>query len=128
MMYDPAVYPTPPEAWIDLLKPEYTGKVGMMDDPLGNMMLGARIATDAKLPTLLTPEQLDKVIELLIAMKKQSRAVTVSWGDLADALARGDVSVTYNGWETVQKFAADKGKKIAYTYPKEGTYAWLDNY
>jgi spermidine/putrescine transport system substrate-binding protein len=128
MMYDPAVYPTPPEAWIDLLKPEYAGKVGMMDDPLGNMMLGARIATDAKLPTLLTPEQLDKVIELLIAMKKQSRAVTVSWGDLADALARGDVSVTYNGWETVQKFAADKGKKIAYTYPKEGTYAWLDNY
>ena len=61
-------------------------------------------------------------------MKKQSRAVTVSWGDLADALARGDVAVTYNGWETIQKFAADKGKKIAYTYPKEGTYAWLDNY
>lgn len=128
MMYDPAVYPTPPASWLDLLKPEYTGKVGMMDDPLGNMMLAALVATDAEVPTQLTPAQLEQTIDLLVAVKKQSRAVTVSWGDLADALARGDVSVTFNGWETVQKFAADKGKKIAYTYPSEGTYAWLDNY
>ena len=128
MMYDPALYPTPPASWLDLLKPEYTGKVGMMDDPLGNMMLAAIVATDAKVPTQLTPAQLEQTIDLLVAMKKQSRAVTVSWGDLADALARGDVSITFNGWETIQKFAADKGKTIAYAYPAEGTYAWLDNY
>ena len=45
MVYDPAVIPTPPASWKDLLKPEYTGKVGMMDDPLGNMMIGALVAT-----------------------------------------------------------------------------------
>jgi len=128
MMYDPAVVPEAPKSWMDLLKPEYTGKVGMMDDPLGNMMLAALLATDAKVPTQLTPEELDKTIDLLIAMKKQSRVVTVSWGDLADAMARGDVAITFSGWETIQKFAADKGKKIAYTYPSEGTFAWLDNY
>ncbi|HYM98512.1 MAG TPA: extracellular solute-binding protein, partial [Aestuariivirgaceae bacterium] len=33
MMYDPAIFPNPPASWMDLLKPEYTGKVGMMDDP-----------------------------------------------------------------------------------------------
>ena len=81
------------------------------------MMLAALIATDAKMPTQLTPEQLDKTIDFLIAVKKQSRVVTVSWGDLADAMARGDVAITFNGWETIQKFGADKGKKIAYTYP-----------
>ena len=60
MMYDPAVIPTAPTSWNDLLKPEYTGKVGMMDDPLGNMMLAALIATDAKVPTQLTPDQLEQ--------------------------------------------------------------------
>ena len=128
MMYDPAAFPEAPASWRDLLRPEFAGKVGMMDDPLGNMMLAALIATDAKVPTQLTPAQLDQTIDFLIAIKKQSRAVTVSWGDLADALSRGDVVVTFSGWETIQKFCADKGKKISYTYPKEGTFAWLDNY
>jgi spermidine/putrescine transport system substrate-binding protein len=128
MMYDPAVIPEPPKSWKDLLKSEYTGKVGMMDDPLGNMMLAALIATDAKMPTQLSPAQLEQTIDFLISIKKQSRAVTVSWGDLADALARGDVALTFSGWETIQKFAADKGKKINYTYPEEGSFGWLDNY
>lgn len=127
MMYDPAVHPTPPAAWKDLLEPEYTGKVGMMDDPLGNMMLAA-IVTGATDATKLSREQLTAAVDFLVAVKKQSRAVTVSWGDLSDALARGDVSVTFNGWETIKKFCEDKGKKIEYLYPAEGTYAWLDNY
>ena len=128
MMYDPAALPTPPESWNDLLKPEFTGKVVMMDDPLGNMMLAALIATDAKSPTMLTSAQLEATIDYLIAIKKQSRAVTVSWGDMADTLSRGDAIVSFSGWETIKKFCADKGKKIEYTFPKEGTFAWLDSY
>ena len=128
MMYDPAALPTPPESWKDLLKPEFTGKVVMMDDPLGNMMLAALIATDAKVPTLLSAAQLEATIDFLIAIKKQSRAVTVSWGDMADALSRGDAIVSFSGWETIKKFCADKGKTIEYTFPKEGTFAWLDSY
>jgi spermidine/putrescine transport system substrate-binding protein len=128
MMYDPAAVPTPPESWKDLLKPEFTGKVVMMDDPLGNMMLAALVATDAKSPTQLTSAQLEAAIDFLIAIKKQSRAVTVSWGDMADALSRGDAVISFSGWETIQKFCADKGKKINYHFPKEGTFAWLDSY
>ena len=128
MMYDPATYPTAPSSWKDLLKPEFTGKVGMMDDPLGNLMLAAVVGTDAEFATLLTADQLKAAVDFLIAIKKQSRLVAVSWGDLADALSRGDITVTYSGWETIKKFCADKGKTIEYTYPNEGTFAWLDNY
>jgi spermidine/putrescine transport system substrate-binding protein len=128
MMYDPAALPTPPESWKDLLKPEFTGKVVMMDDPLGNMMLAALCATDAKSPTQLNAAQLEQAIDFLIAIKKQSRALTVSWGDMADALSRGDAIVSFSGWETIKKFCADKGKKVEYTFPKEGTFAWLDSY
>jgi spermidine/putrescine-binding protein len=129
MMYDPAAIPTPPEAWADLFKPEYKGKVGMMDDPLGNMMLAAHIATDAESATMLTHEQLKAAIDYLIKLKQeQVRVVSVSWGEMADALSRGDIIITFSGWETIKKFCADKGKVIEYVYPKEGTYAWLDNY
>lgn len=128
LVYDPAVISTPPAGWKDLLKPEFAGKVGMMDDPLGNVTLAAIIATDAAVPTKLTADQLKTAIDFLIQVKKQSRVVSVSWGDLADAIARGDVAATFNGWEALAKFCADKGKTVKYTYPQEGTYAWLDNY
>jgi spermidine/putrescine-binding protein len=129
MLYDPAVVTTTPTSWSDLMKPEYTGKVGMMDDPLGNMMLAARLATDAEEATLLTPEQLAAAVDYLIQLKQsQVRVVSVSWGEMADALSRGDIVITFSGWETIKKFCADAGKTVEYTYPQEGTFAWLDNY
>jgi spermidine/putrescine-binding protein len=129
MAYDPAVIPTAPESWMDIFKPEYKGKVGMMDDPIGNQMLAAILATDAKVPTMLTPEQLDQATEFLIKLKKDAvRQVAVSWGELANALARNEVVITFSGGEFLKKFAADAGKKIEFTYPKEGTFAWLDSY
>lgn len=128
MMYDPAVIAQTPESWQELLKPEYKGKVGMMDDPLGNLMLAAVIATDAESATMLTHEQLKTCVDFLLEVKAQSRLLAVSWGDLADAMARGEVVITFSGWETIKKFAADKGKAIEYTYPQEGTFAWLDNF
>jgi len=129
MVYDPAVTGGPPDSWGDLLKPEYKGKVGMMDDPIGNIMLAAIIATDAPIATQLSPAQLDQAIDYLIKLKTEhARLLAVSWGDLADALSRGDVVITFSGWETIKKFCADQGKLIEYTYPKEGTFAWLDNY
>jgi spermidine/putrescine-binding protein len=128
MMYDPAVFKTPPDSWFDLLKPEFAGKVGMMDGPLGNMIIAAILVAKAPVPTLLTADQLKESVDFLIKLKKQSRLVALSWGDLADAMARGDVAITFNGWEAMKKFAADKGKVIEYNYPKEGTFAWLDNY
>ena len=129
MLYNPAVIPTAPESWMDLFNPEYQGKVGMMDDPLGNIMLAARISTDAESATFLTMEQLTTAIDFLIKVKTETaRLVALSWGELADALARGDVVITFSGWEAMKKFAAEKGAVIEYTYPKEGTYAWLDNY
>ena len=129
MLYDPAVVTTPPTSWSDLMKPEYKGKVGMMDDPLGNMMLAAVLATVAEEATLLTPEQLKAAVDYLIALKKdQVRVVSVSWGEMADALSRGDIVITFSGWETIKKFCADAGKTVEYVYPQEGTFAWLDNY
>ncbi len=129
MAYDPAVIPTAPESWMDILKPEYKGKVGMADDPIGNQMLAAILATDAEVPTMLTQDQLDQATEFLIKLKKDhARQLAVSWGELANALGRSEVVITFSGGEFLKKFAADAGKPVELAYPKEGTFAWLDSF
>ena len=129
MMYNPAAVPEAPGSWNDLFNAEYEGKVGMMDDPLGNIMLAARIVTDAASATMLTHDQLRESVDYMIKLKeKQVRMVAVSWGELSDALSRGDVVVTFSGWEAIKKFAADAGAEVEYTFPAEGTFAWLDSY
>lgn len=129
MAYDPAAIREAPESWMDIFKPEYKGKVGMADDPIGNQMLAAILATDAAVPTLLTPDQLEQATQFLIKLKKDAaRQLAVSWGELANALARSEVVITFSGGEFLKKFAGDAGKKIELAYPKEGTFAWLDSY
>jgi spermidine/putrescine-binding protein len=129
MAYDPAVIPTAPESWMDIFKPEYKGKVGMADDPIGNQMLAAILATDAKVPTMLTQDQLNQATEFLIKLKKdQVRQLAVSWGDLANAMGRSEIVITYSGGEFMKKFVGDAGKKIELVYPKEGTFAWFDSF
>ncbi len=129
MAYDPAVIPTAPESWMDIFKPEYKGKVGMCDDPIGNQMLAAILATDAKVPTLLTQDQLNQATEFLIKLKKDHvRQLAVSWGDLANAMGRSEIVITFSGGEFMKKFVGDAGKKIELVYPKEGTFAWFDSF
>ena len=91
-------------------------------------MVAARITTDAETVTMLTPQQLDTAIEFLIRLKSQLRLIAVSYGDLVDAMARGDVALIFSGWEALKSFAAAKGKVIEYTHPKEGTTAFFDSY
>lgn len=127
MMYDPAVITTAPDSWKDLLKPEYAGKIAMLDN-LNNILLAAKVVTDAEVPTRLTPKQLADAVDFLIELKKRSRLIAANYGDMADAMARGEIIATFNGWEVMVNMAAKKNKKIAYTYPKEGTFGWCDSY
>ncbi|MCP4380906.1 MAG: extracellular solute-binding protein [Hyphomicrobiales bacterium] len=128
MLYDPAFFgDNIPTSWHDLEKPELEDKFGFSDDPIGNITIAAIVATDAAVATELTPEQLTQAVDYLIMLKGKARLVATSWGELADAMARDEIVATFSGWETMKKFVADKGKVVEYTYPKEGTFAWLDN-
>src|SRR5690606_30416326 len=71
VMYDPAVVTSPPESWLDILKPEYKGKVAMVDDPLGNLLIWGTVVTGKPMGTLLTKEEMTQVIDKLIEIKTQ---------------------------------------------------------
>jgi spermidine/putrescine-binding protein len=127
IMYDPAIVTAPPASWKDVMKPEYKGKVAMVDDPLGNLLVWGRTITGAEVGTLLSKEQLAQVIDFLIEVKtKQARAFFATYGDMADAFARNEVVITTIGWEAVAVWAQQKGKTIAYSIPQEGTGLFMD--
>ena len=127
LMYDPAAVPAKPQSWLDILADEHKGKVAMVDDPLGNLLIWGTVVTGKEVGTLLTKEEMAKVIDQLIEIKtKHARAFFPTYGDMADAFARNEVTVSAIGWEAVAVWAAGKGKTIEYTIPKEGTGMFMD--
>jgi spermidine/putrescine-binding protein len=127
LMYDPAVIPTAPESWFDITKPEYKGKVAMVDDPLGNLLVWGTAITGKPVGTILTKAEIVQLIDKLIDIKlNHARALFATYGEMADAFARNEVVVSAIGWEAVAVWAKQKGKAISYTIPKEGTGLFMD--
>lgn len=128
MMYNAKFVKTPPRSWMDVMKPEYKGKVVMVDDTLGQIMVWGRVLGHRN-PVQITKKQLDAVIALLTKIKKQqARAFASGWGDMADIMSRGDGWISTGGWEAITSFAAAKGADIRFTHPKEGDFAWTDSW
>jgi len=126
MNYDPAV--VQPTSWFDLEKPEYKGKIAMFDDAVGMMLTASIMVSGAKVASLVTPAQLEEVKKYCIKLKKDhARALFPSYGEGADAMVRGEVVMTLGGAEWLPAIVAEK-KKLAYTYPKEGCFGFIDSY
>lgn len=127
LMYDPAAVSAVPESWLDIMKPEYEGKVAMVDDPLGNLLIWGTVVTGKPMGTILTKEEMVQVIDKLIEIKtKHARAFFPTYGDMSEAFARNEVVVSAIGWEAVAVWTQAKGKEIKYTIPKEGTGMFMD--
>jgi spermidine/putrescine-binding protein len=126
MMYDPAAIATP-TSWMDVLKDEHKGKVVMIHDPLGNLMVWGRVVTGAEKSTVLTHDQLKQTIDFLVDVKKNhARAFASSYGEASDMFARGEVVISALGWEAMVGFAASAGKVIDFVIPQEGTAMYMD--
>jgi spermidine/putrescine transport system substrate-binding protein len=126
LMYNANVVTEVPTSWMDLFKPEYKGKVAVSTDVVSIMTPFLMTANDIKSPVLVTREQLEKTVALLIKLKKeQLRTVTSSYGELAGLLASGDV-VICPGWEPISVWAGANAPPIKWVIPKEGTLTFVD--
>ncbi|WP_227310408.1 ABC transporter substrate-binding protein [Acidisoma cellulosilyticum] len=128
LLYNPKMVSAAPTSWKDFLKPEYKGKVALFSDALTNILVWAPVATGVKDPTLLTPDQLDQTIQLLITLKKDHvRAMPASLGDGADLLTRGEVAMIM-GWEPMVLWCKAKGVDVSIAQPVEGTWGFVDTF
>ena len=127
MHYDPEKVSEVPTSWFDIMKPEYKGKVVMINDPLANYIVWGSVAGGAEHSTLMTHKQLKKTIDFLIDVKKNhARTVAESYAEAADIFARGEAVISALGWDAVAAMALEKGKELGTVVPKEGTGSYLE--
>jgi spermidine/putrescine-binding protein len=117
---------SPPRTWRELLRPEWKGKVGWAGGPDGAIFLACRILRFD--PAKLNQSRFDQVFAFLRRMRDQCAAFGVTFGNLAELMASGDVKVSFNGWSFVNILAAGKGAVVRNIIPAEGSYSFVDSY
>ncbi len=112
-----------PESVFDLLKPEFKGKVGCVDDPTVYNTAGR--ALGLPVPNL-TQAQFDEVSALLRQIVAQTPGIAPSYGDLTNQLVSGEVVAAFHGWAPVDVWAQEQGADVKSTIPVEGSWSFCD--
>jgi spermidine/putrescine transport system substrate-binding protein len=127
LMYNADVVKEPPTSWLDLLKPEFKGKVALVEDMISMIGNFALAATEAEIPTWLTPDEMNATFDLLKRIKKeQARAIAPTYGELATLFATGEVVIA-PAWQPVTVWAGNK-VNLKWVEPKEGVWVFVDCY
>lgn len=114
----------PPESWLDLLKPEFKGKVGWAPDATGAFTLaGCILGLDV--PDY-SEAEFAEAAALLRRFRAQTPGMATSFGDLTNQFVSGDVVADFAGWAALGSFAKPKGVTIESVVPKEGSYSFCD--
>jgi spermidine/putrescine transport system substrate-binding protein len=113
-----------PASWMDLLKPEYKGKIGWVPDATAAFTLGGKIL-GFNVPDY-TKDQFAQIGRLLRRFRGQIKGFAPSFGDLTNQLVSGQVVASFAGWSTVGLTARNKGAKVQDIIPREGTYTSCD--
>ncbi len=126
LMYNPKFVKEEPTSWLDILKPEYKGKVALVNDVISVMIPFTMTAASTKTPTRITHDQLDAAIDLIVKIKTEhARTIASGYGELADLFASEEI-IMAQAWEPVAAWAGDKGVDLAWTVPQEGTWTLVD--
>ena len=126
LMYNAEAIPEPPTSWMDQFKPEYKGKVGMIQELTGNMVWAVRAANDIVTTARATQPQLDRAVELLIRLKKEAaHSIIPSYGDLATMFATGEIWLG-SSWEPISVWAGEEAPDLKWVIPEEGCLCFVD--
>jgi len=127
LMYNADVVKEAPTSWLDMLKPEFTGKVGMAAEMSHLVIPFTMAVAKTQNATRITQAVLDEVYATLTKIKKeQARSIAPSFGDLAQQFASGEIVIA-PAWEPVAVWAGDKAPPLKWSFPVEGSFSFIDN-
>jgi spermidine/putrescine transport system substrate-binding protein len=116
-----------PTSYRDLLSPKLKGKIGITDDSIAAIRIGAHATGIFRIDALYTKSQLNKIIAFWQGLRKNARLIVPSYGNMADLFNAGEIVAATPGWAAVNSFAAAKGKKtVKHVAPKEGSATFCD--
>lgn len=116
-----------PTSWLDLLDPQFKGRVAAPDDPVGSFTLASHVKGFD--PSKVKKDDGDQVFDLLSQIAAQTTGISPSFGDATTKMVAGDADVCWQGWAAMNQFAADAGVDSFETaVPKEGSFSFCDAY
>ena len=127
LMYNADIISEPPTSWLDMMKPEYKGKVALVHDMIAIMFPFASVAAGTRTPWLITEAELDATIDLIIDIKKNhALAVAPGYGELGTMFANGEI-VMAPAWEPTSMWGGAENTNLKWVIPKEGSLLFCDN-
>ncbi|UQY33015.1 extracellular solute-binding protein [Pseudomonas fulva] len=126
ILFNPAKVSAEPTSYTDLLKPEYKGKIAIMDDATGSWPVAARVAGFGEKYPLLTRDELKAVFKEFSKYRNQARLIALNQGDLANFMASGEVIAALSADPAIISQVEAQGVEIKTAKPKEGVVLWVD--
>lgn len=109
------------KSWADLWKPEYKGKVQLLDD--AREVFNIALLKLGKNPNTQNPKDIKLAFEEL--KKLRPNVVAFNSDNPEASFISGDVELGQM-WNGSMKIAKDEGAAVDSVYPKEGTVLWVD--
>ena len=110
----------------DLLKPELTGKIAFLDNPLTVWPQIAKVTGYGDKFPKLTREELDNCFVKLQPYRDQTKVFAASNGDIISLFASGEIAACFCVWSAVPLETAKQGVTTVAVMPKEGGAVWAD--
>ncbi len=123
IVYNSATVKDVPKSWEDLWKPEYAGKLIMLDD--SRAVIGATLLTLGYDVNTKDPKQLDEAKAKLAKLVPGVKSFDSD--SPKTALIAGDVDLGMT-WTGEALLAQQEKPSIQYVYPTEGAMIWQDNW
>jgi putative spermidine/putrescine transport system substrate-binding protein len=118
------------QSWAIFFDPDYSGRVGLYNDPATGLMDLALGAQAAGLTTFddignMTRDEIDTIMDLLIEQKQagQFRAFWNSFDESVNLMASGEV-VVESMWSPAVTALRTRGVPVIYASPQEGYRGW----
>lgn len=114
LAYNPKFIKTPPTSYADLWKPEYAGKVGVLDQSYYNWIYMAALISGGSM------KNVDPAFAKLVEMKNKIKPrIYPTHQQLAAAFANEEIWISANYSARINQWAKD-GISVRSAYPKEG--------
>jgi spermidine/putrescine-binding protein len=123
LVYNTDTVENPPTSYADLWKPEYAGRIVLLDD--SRIIIGATLLTLGYDPNTTDPAQLAEAQARLSELVQGVRLFDSDSPKTALIAGDVDLGITWTG-EAV--LAQRENPAIQYNYPSEGVILWQDNY
>jgi spermidine/putrescine transport system substrate-binding protein len=118
----PEYIPEETHSWGILWDPKYSGRLSMIDSLIDGVMVAA-IYSGAKDPFNMTPEEVEKVRELMREQRGLLRFYTNDVTSWEQGLASGEL-VAAASWNDTPTRLGKQGLEVAFMKPKEGAMTW----